>query len=186
MRFVIPIAVALAAFFTQPGVASAQSDCGYFAGECDVDGHYFNFSASNSCFPHTSCGWCLSGPCHPVCGNCASFAMNPFTKAGLNALYLAASEGRIDDLLRLGVAVPGYIAYNKERGSIQVRSCTGENITANLKIRSKAQLQLAMNLPSPRQLLAMAKDVDSANSPFAPLTQSFKLWSSTSVSPVSW
>jgi len=137
-------------------------DCGYFAGSCQDTGHYFDYSAQSNCFPHEQCGWCLSGPCHPVCSNCPSFGLNPL-QSRLEALFAAAAVGDLDQVLNLASDFSNHVSFNRVRQSVQLRNCTGETIVANLPVRNQAQRQLALRLPSPTLMLARARASEVAN-----------------------
>jgi hypothetical protein len=172
------IAVFAIAFL--PVRASAQSECGYFAGSCEGTGHFFNYDSSNSCFPHTYCAWCMGGACHPMCGDCGSlFSLNPLRNLNVEALLTAAAAGNLDRVLQMSSVVPGYVAFNRERGSVQIRSCSGATLAANLPPRTKSQIAIASRLPSPDAIIAAARAADRNAALLAWATERFGLRSSS-------
>lgn len=169
MKTLLSIFVLAAIVLLAPRTTAAQDGCGYFQ-SCGIPDHRFDASPDNSCYAHPGCeGACQGGACHPVCGTCPPmFGANPILQQRLNALHAAAIAGDVDKVLSLASGVPGYDAFNVARQSVQLKSCSGEFILANLPVRNEAQRLFAMRLPTPSQMLASARASDRANLYFAP------------------
>jgi len=153
------------AFFLFLAVSPAGAQgCGYFQ-PCSPPFHRLDPGPDNSCNYHWTCVSCDGeggGACHPMCtASCpVEFGFNPILQMKLVTLQEAVAAGDVDKVLRLAPEMRSYVAYNSARQSLQLRSCTGEGVIANLPLRNETQRLLALRLPSTTQMLASARQVD--------------------------
>ena len=135
--------------------ASAQS-CGYFYA-CSGDQHYVWGAPENNDNAHSHClGPCAPGvACHPLC-RAEHFAKNPELKKGYEAVVAAANAGDVATVLSLASGTPGFVAFNAQRRAVQLKACSGEFIAASLPVQNDALLRVAMRLPTPTEILAVA------------------------------
>lgn len=149
---VVAVTTMLGSMLAQ-GAAARQ--CGDFGNDgCGANDHYVWGGGANNKNPHSHCyGPCAPGvACHPVCSE--ALASNPLLHQNYQALLAAANDGDVSTILELAASAPGFVAFNAERRSLQVKGCTGRSIIANVPVRNSALLRLAMRLPSPAEVLA--------------------------------
>jgi hypothetical protein len=102
--------------------------------------------------PHGDCAYCASGfgpDCHFIClppgGDLAS-------NEAYTSIVVAAAQGDASTVMRLALLAPRTVRVNLARQSVQVMSCTGEAVIANL--------------PAPRnQLMALQRQLAHLSAP---------------------
>ncbi|HEX9886277.1 MAG TPA: hypothetical protein VGA70_07300 [Longimicrobiales bacterium] len=117
---------ALAALLIQPSDAAAWQ-CGDMEG-CG-EGYHTNFGSpeGDTSGPHTYCGYCLIGNCHEA-------GCQQTEQQDLDDLVEAVQQG--DDAMALTFAgrLLHRIEVNEARGALQVKSCQGDGLVANIPV----------------------------------------------------
>ncbi len=135
--------------------ATAAAQCGQFY-DCRPgmsEPHEVLFAGMSMVqFPHTGCNTCI-GPegttredCHPSC-NVSLMLGGPVQNVAYGAMMKAAGAGNVEAVLRYAPLVPQFVRFNPERRSIQIASCDGDQIVANLSLQPGTQTSLATLLP---------------------------------------
>jgi hypothetical protein len=136
--------------------ASAGAQCGFYY-DCSAGGdHRLPATGLWMLYPHDDCGVCIVGDCHPPCTLDDDFASNPSFKKAYKAIVEAASKGDVMRILQLAPKAAGYVLYNPERQSVQLRGCSVATVLASLPVRDDAIRRLASLLPNAAEVLGLA------------------------------
>lgn len=93
----------------------------------------------------TTCYYCSTGvaaDCHPWCAN----NLDASTKMAYLGALKAGEEGDVARVIALGQSTHGLVVFNQRRQSVQIKTCSGKLLIANLPV-PRSQLQLAALLP---------------------------------------
>lgn len=106
-----------------------------FEDDCDFGDHKLQGPAPDGydgSQAHGDCRTCLViGPCHSPC---EAEDDEESVRAAYAAAVVAASRGDVRTVLNLERAAGRYVKTNRERRSVQVMSCDGSAVIANLPI----------------------------------------------------
>jgi hypothetical protein len=97
---------------------------------------------------HTQCLICYVSVCHEIC----TAAGPEKEKKVYAAIVGAAAKGDFAALTRLSAKAPGYVVFNAERQSVQVKRCDKIGVVVNLVPRTVESMRVARALP--RELVA--------------------------------
>jgi hypothetical protein len=79
---------------------------------------------------HGECLVCVAGDCHPGCNE--TLLPDSLRKAAYLAVLDLARRTDAEAVSRFAPELPGLVYVNAQRHSVQVRSCSGEAVIANL------------------------------------------------------
>jgi len=136
---------------------AAQGDCD--VGSCstgcnvnNVEGHMAPAAGVGDSTKHegTQHAGCFAGincaSIHPPCGGSATFAplIGPARSAVLVSLIEDAARGEVSAVTRMFSEFPTFVSFNRERSSLQVRSCNRSTIisTIPLSVRQRGVLKI--------------------------------------------
>lgn len=135
------------------GTTTGGAPCGTLFYFCGGDGYSHYTSGSPAVGAgHSNCMWCVSNniniEAYPNCHTACSASIPMALKGRYAAVLKAASHANsVAAVIKAGVLAPGYVVFNEERRSVQIKSCSKEGVIANLRIHTSEELRMASALP---------------------------------------
>ena len=135
LAVVVAAAVSLGYAGSQSSQATAaQPFCAWmFLDGCDFGDHVLQGPGPDGydgAEAHGDCRTCvIEFPCHNSCGG---LELDPEAKDAYAAAFEAAAKGDVDELLRQQRSAGRFIRVNAARSSVQLLSCDGASVIANL------------------------------------------------------
>ena len=133
----------------EDGKTDYEAGCGYIeTATCSgQDVHVVPPTGGNKNNSHLGCMICLIGNgqpsnCHPGC----LIAANPVLQAKYESLLAAATRSDFKAIVALGAELEQFVSYNPQRRSVQLMSCDGNRVVANLPVKTERAVQLVSSL----------------------------------------
>ena len=103
---------------------------------------------------HGDCGRCLVAfeDCHP---DCSAENEEPAVRENYSKLIDAAVAKDIDRVVKLMYSVPQFAFVNQARQSIQILSCDGQSVVANLPLGERRDLLTLNGLASANEIAGL-------------------------------
>ncbi len=120
-------------------VAAARAQCGVMS-LCQFGHVVQGPSAGGLLNLHGDCLICVIGDCHPGCNQ--TLLPDSARKALFVEVINLARVGDAAGVARFATKLPGIVVFNRARGSVQVRSCSGDAIVANLPLAEDGDVEV--------------------------------------------